>query len=52
MHRDYANLGGAVVFAGLGSCIEVWDSELWREERERAKQALPEINDALGRLGL
>ena len=52
LHRDYANLGGSVIFAGLGSYIEVWDRGLWFEERERAKSALPSINDALARLGL
>lgn len=50
--RDYAALSGAVIFAGLGSCIELWDRNLWHEERERAKAALPQINDALARLGL
>lgn len=50
--RDYAALSGPVIFAGLGSCIELWDRNLWHEERERAKAALPQINDALARLGL
>ena len=52
MLRDYGNMKGSVIFAGLGNCIEVWDRDLWHEERERAKQALPAINDALARLGL
>ncbi len=50
--RDYANLAGPVIFAGLGTSIEVWDRRLWHEERERAKASLPAINDALARLGL
>jgi MraZ protein len=50
--RDYAALTSTVIFAGLGSCIELWDRKLWHEERERAKEALPQINDALARLGL
>ncbi|MCA9667295.1 MAG: division/cell wall cluster transcriptional repressor MraZ [Myxococcales bacterium] len=52
MLRDYANLSGSVLFAGLGSNIEIWDREMWHAERERAKQSLPAINDALARLGL
>ena len=50
--RDYAALQGTVIVAGLGSCIEIWDRSLWHEERERAKSSLPQINDALARLGL
>lgn len=50
--RDYAALSGSVIFAGLGSCIELWDRSRWHEERDRAKNALPQINDALARLGL
>jgi MraZ protein len=50
--RDYANLGGPVIFAGLGNCIEIWDRGMWHDERQRAKDALPQINDALARLGL
>ena len=52
MLRDYANLKDTVLFAGLGSNIEVWDRKLWQDERQRAKEALPQINDALARLGL
>lgn len=52
MLRDYANLKGPVIFAGLGSCIEIWDKGLWHEERQRAKEALPEINHALAQFGL
>lgn len=53
MLREYAGLGeGAVVFAGLGSNIEIWDRQRWDDEREQAKQSLPAISDALARLGL
>jgi len=50
--REYAGLSGGVIFAGLGSSIEIWDRHRWEEERERAKQSLPEISDTLARLGL
>ena len=59
MLRSYAGLDGEggddkrqVIFAGLGSTIEVWDRQRWDNERELAKEALPEINEALARLGL
>ncbi|MCB9557798.1 MAG: division/cell wall cluster transcriptional repressor MraZ [Deltaproteobacteria bacterium] len=52
MLRDYASLKSQVIFAALGTCIELWDRQLWNTERERAKGALPEINTALARLGL
>jgi MraZ protein len=61
MLREYGGFGEAktddgkqrqIIFAGLGSTIEVWDRQRWDEERERAKDALPEINQALARLGL
>lgn len=53
MLREYAGLaGGGVVFAGVGTSIEIWDRDRWEEERERAKQSLGEIGDALARLGL
>ncbi|MCK5796886.1 MAG: division/cell wall cluster transcriptional repressor MraZ [Deltaproteobacteria bacterium] len=41
-----------VVFAGLGTTIEIWDRQRWDQERELAKEALPQINEALARLGL
>lgn len=50
--REYAGLKSAVVFAGVGQSIEVWDRTHWDEERRRAKEALPQISDALARLGL
>ncbi len=50
--RDYAALKGQVIFAGLGTSIEVWDRDLWFAERQRAKESLASINEALARLGL
>lgn len=52
MLRQYAGLKDAIVFAGLGNSIELWDREQWEAERRRAKESLPQINDALARLGL
>jgi DNA-binding transcriptional regulator/RsmH inhibitor MraZ len=52
MLREYAGLSGHVLFAGLGSNIEIWDRKRWEEERTRAKDSLVQINEALARLGL
>jgi MraZ protein len=50
--REYAGLRAEVLFAGLGSSIEIWDKASWEEVRRRAKQNLPGINEAIARLGL
>lgn len=52
MLREYAELRNQVVFAGLGSTVELWDRGRWEAQREVAKKSLPRINDALARLGL
>ncbi len=31
--REYADLNGGVIVSGLSSYLEVWDPELWNEER-------------------
>jgi len=33
--RDYANLDGEVVVAGLNNYIEIWSTEAWHDEREQ-----------------
>jgi MraZ protein len=52
MLRDYAGLDGSVLFAGLGPTLEMWDRSLWEEQRSRAQESLPQINDSMSRLGL
>jgi MraZ protein len=50
--REYAGLKRTVLFAGLGSNIEIWDRDRWEDERSRAKAGLVQINETLARLGL
>lgn len=50
--RDYAGLQRTILFAGLGSNIEIWDRTRWEEERKHAKDSLVQINETLARLGL
>ncbi len=35
--RRYARLQRDIVFAGLGTLIEVWDRSLWKAEMDRAR---------------
>jgi MraZ protein len=48
--REYANLDGEVVIAGLNTYIEVWSTEAWDEEREQVEGAEFDIDgwEALG----
>mgnify|MGYP002635981541 CR=1 FL=1 len=52
VQREYAGLNGSVLFAGLGPTIELWDRALWEEQRSKAQESLPRINDSMSRLGL
>ena len=52
MLREYAGLNQSVLFAGLGTNIEIWDRPRWENERSKAKENLVEINETLARLGL
>ena len=51
-HREYAALKDTVLFAGLGTTIEIWDRGAWEAERSDAKQNLSDINGALAQFGL
>ena len=50
--RDYAGLTHQVLFAGIGTNIEIWDRSRWDEEQQRAKGDLAQIGEALARFGL
>jgi MraZ protein len=49
--REYANLDGEVVVAGLDTHIEVWNTEAWDKEREQVEGAEVDI-DAWATLGI
>ena len=36
--REYANLEGEVVIAGLNTHIEIWNPEAWAQEREHIEE--------------
>lgn len=48
--REYANLNGDVVIAGLNTYIELWNPETWADERERVEDDQANIEEwaALG----
>ena len=50
-HRDFAKIEKEVLFAGVGSRIEIWSKEKWDEEQEKWQEILQD-NEALSELGL
>lgn len=49
--RESAGLNGAVLFAGVGDKIEVWDQQAWQQQQDQAQGDLEQINETLARLG-
>jgi len=50
--RKYANLKKQVVIAGLYNRIEIWDSEAWREYKQKTENESEEIAEKLSELGI
>ena len=50
-HRDFAKIEKEVLFAGVGSRIEIWSKEKWDEEQAKWQEILQD-NEALSELGL
>ncbi len=50
-HRDFAKIEKEVLFAGVGSRIEIWSKQKWDEEQEKWQEILQD-NEALSDLGL
>lgn len=50
--RQYANLKKEVVVAGLYNRIEIWDSDNWKQYKEKTEGASDEIAEKLSELGI
>lgn len=50
--RQYANLKKETVIAGLYNRIEIWDSEAWKQYKEKTESASDEIAEKLSELGI
>ncbi|MBI4993945.1 division/cell wall cluster transcriptional repressor MraZ [Candidatus Wolfebacteria bacterium] len=50
--RVYANLKKEVVVAGLYNRIEIWDSEAWKDYKQKTESQSDEIAEKLGELGI
>ncbi len=49
--REYAKIAKEVLFAGVGSRIEIWSKGIWDAEIEKSKEILEE-SETLAELGL
>ena len=50
-HREYAEIKKEILFAGVGTRIEIWSKEVWDKILEESKNIL-ENSDILADLGL
>jgi MraZ protein len=50
--RTYAELGKRAVVAGLFNRIEIWDSEIWENYKEKTEREAGDIAEKLGELGI
>ncbi len=41
--RDYANIGGEIIFLGLGDRVEIWDKKRWSEREKYVAEHAAEI---------
>lgn len=49
--RDYAKLGGKVVFAGVHSRIEVWNETAWADSKKAVRAEADKLAQKLGEIG-
>lgn len=52
MLRQYAQLDGEVVVAGVHSRIEIWSRAAWEAERERVDEQTATLAEAMSSLGI
>ena len=50
--REYAGLKKEAVVAGLYNRFEIWDSEAWKEYKQKTESQSDEIAEKLGELGI
>lgn len=50
--RKYADLKKKVVFAGLYNRIEIWDTDIWKEYKQKTENESEEIAEKLSELGI
>ena len=41
--RDYAEIKEGVVVVGVNNFVEIWDSELWKEEKQKSDDQVSQI---------
>jgi len=46
--RSYAEIGDTVVVVGANHYVELWNEELWKEEKARAEEQASQIIESLG----
>jgi len=46
--RIYAEIGDTVVVVGANHYVELWNEELWKEEKARAEEQASQIIESLG----
>ncbi len=50
--REYANLSGKAVVAGLYNRLEIWNPVAWKEYKSNTEKESGEIAEKLGELGI
>lgn len=50
--RKYAGLDKETIVAGLYNRVEIWNSESWKEYKEKTESASEEIAERMGELGI
>ena len=50
--REYAKIGGEIVFLGLNKYVEVWDKQRWLEHQKYLGEHIGEIAEKLGEIDI
>jgi MraZ protein len=49
--RDFADLKNKIVFAGVGSRVEVWNERRWSEYKKKVEKQADMLAEKLGEVG-